>query len=217
MKFQKSYSHGLTFMSGYAYLRSRSLSYYDDVATYLQQRMWQEATSPRHRVTFAGNWEMPLGHRRALMHTAPRAIDAVIGGWNVSPMLTWRSGNYISFGGLLASGDPGVSNPGPQRWFDTTVFARLPAYTQRTNPVTYSGLTGPGYFSLDLSLLKGFRITERFSAELRMDMFNTPNSMTWNDPNTSVTSTFFGKSSDQLNANGVGVGRQTQIGLRVRF
>jgi hypothetical protein len=41
--------------------------------------------------------------------------------------------------------------------------------------------------------------------------------MTWNDPNTGVTSTYFGRSSDQLNANGVGVGRQTQIGLRVRF
>ena len=216
-KFQKSYSHGLTFMGGYAYLRARNLSYYDDVATYLQQRTWQEATSPRHRVTFAGNWEMPLGHGRAFLNALPRVADAALGGWNVSPMLTWRSGNYISFGGLLASGDPQVSNPGPNGWFNTAVFARLPAYTQRTNPVTYSGLTGPGYFNLDVSLVKAFRVTERFSAELRMDLFNAPNSMTWNDPNTSVTSTYFGKSSDQLNANGVGVGRQTQIGLRIRF
>ena len=132
-------------------------------------------------------------------------------------MLTWRSGNFISFGGLVVTGDPHVSNPGPARWFDTTVFQRLPAYTQRTNPVTYSGLTGPGYFNLDLSLVKSFRIVERLSAELRLDTFNTPNSMTWNEPNTTVTSTYFGKSSGQLNANGVGVGRQTQLGFRLRF
>lgn len=216
-KFQKAYSHGLTFMTGYAFARQRSLSYYDDVATYLQQRTWQESTNARHRVTFAGSWEMPFGHGRAFLPTASRVIDAVIGGWNLSPMLTWRSGNFISFGGLLADGDPLVSNPGPNGWFNTAVFARLPAYTQRTNPVTYSGLTGPGYFNLDLSMVKRFRITERFSAELRADAFNAPNCMTWNEPSTTVTSTYFGKSSGQLNANGVGVGRQTQVGLRFRF
>jgi hypothetical protein len=217
IKLQKSYTHGLTFLTGYAYIRQRNLSYYDDVATYLQMRTWQESSNPRHRITFAGNLELPFGHNRHFLNAAPRIVDAVVGGWNLSPMLTWRSGNFISFGGLLASGDPKIDNPGPKGWFNTAVFQRLPSYTQRTNPVTYSGLTGPGYFNLDLSLVKSFRVTERFSAELRADAFNAPNAMTWNDPNTTVTSTYFGKSSGQLVANGVGVGRQTQIGLRVRF
>jgi hypothetical protein len=217
MKVQKNYSHGLTFQGGYAYIRQRSLTYYDDVATFLQRRTWQEGTNPRHRVTLAGNWEMPLGRRRAYLSNLPRALDAVVGGWNLSPVMTWRSGNYISFGGLVVSGDPRIDNPGPGRWFNTSVFAQLPAFTQRTNPVTYSDLTGPGYFNLDLSLVKSIPVTERFSAELRIDSFNAPNSMTWNDPSAAVTSTFFGRSSGQLNANGVGVGRQTQLGLRVRF
>ena len=72
-------------------------------------------------------------------------------------------------GPLIASGDPRVDNPGPDRWFNTGVFSRLPAYTRRANPVTYSGLTGPGYFNLDISLMKSFRVNERFSGELRLE------------------------------------------------
>jgi hypothetical protein len=81
----------------------------------------------------------------------------------------------------------------------------------------YSDVTGPGFFNLDTSLTKSFRITERFSAHLRLDSFNTPNKMTWNDPSNNISSTFFGKSSDQFNLNGVGVGRTTQLGLRITF
>ena len=64
---------------------------------------------------------------------------------------------------------------------------------------------------------KNFRITEKISSELRMDAFNAPNTMTWNDPSTSITSTFFGKSSGQLLYNNIGIGRQAQFGFRVRF
>ena len=117
----------------------------------------------------------------------------------------------------MVSGDPHVANPGPTQWFNQSVFAQMPAYTRRTNPPLYTDITGPGYLNLDVSLVKSFRVTEKVSAELRVDAFNAPNIMTWNDPSTSVTSTFFGKSSDQLNANGMGIGRQTQFGLRVRF
>jgi hypothetical protein len=82
---------------------------------------------------------------------------------------------------------------------------------------TRHDITGSALFNLDASLVKSFRLTERFSAEVRLDAFNLPNSMTWNDPSTAVTNTFFGKSSGQLNLNGIGVGRTTQMGMRIRF
>ena len=218
VKIQKSYDRGLSLQGGYSYNRERSLEYYDDIAQYLQQRTWQDGSSYRHRITLAGTWELPLGRGRAFLNALPRGLDAILGGWNVSPILTWRSGNFVRFGGLVETGvDPHVANPGPDGWFNPAAFARLPAFTPRSNPWQYSGINGPGYLSFDTSLVKAFKITERFSAELRLDTFNTPNSMTWNDPTTNVTSTFFGKSSDQFRANGVGVGRQTQFGLRVKF
>ena len=151
------------------------------------------------------------------LSAAPRLLDALVGGWNFSPVMTWRSGNYLSFPGLIANGNPKVDNPSINRWFDTSVFQVLPAFTRRSNPWIYDGVTGPGFFNLDMSMVKSFAITERFSAEMRIDSFNLPNSMTWNDPSTAISSTFFGKSSGQFNLNGVGVGRTSQMGLRIRF
>lgn len=214
---RKGFSRGVTFLTGYSYTYSKNLQYYDDQDTFLQQRTWINDTQPRHRLTFGGTWNLPVGHGREFLKTAPRIVDLLIGGWNVSPMLTWRSGFYLNFPGLVVSGDPKIDNPGPERWFNQSVFSVLPAFTRRQNPWVYDGITGSSFFNLDASLVKSFRLTERFSAEARLDSFNVPNKMTWNDPSTAVTSTFFGRSSGQFNLNGVGVGRTTQMGLRLRF
>ena len=94
------------------------------------------------------------------------------------------------------------------------MFSPLPAYTPRTNPWQYAGLTGPGQFNVDASLVKSFHIVERYRFELRMDLFNALNHITWGDPDTNVYSSTFGKSTDQL-ANTFG--RRTQLGLRMEF
>jgi hypothetical protein len=47
-----------------------------------------------------------------------------------------------------------------------------------------------------------------------MDVFNVLNGMTWANPNTTVTSSLFGQSTNQP-ANTFG--RRVQLGLRVEF
>lgn len=228
---RKSYSHGLTLTAGYSNTHQSSYTYFDDVQQYQHKGQWIDNVSPqtgatlsttnaapaRHRITQASNWELPMGRGRQWLNSLPRPVDAIIGGWSASPLLTWRSGNFLIFPGLIANGDPHVDNPGPNQWFNQSVFSILPAYTRRANPVVYDGVTGPGYLNLDLSLVKAFKVTEKYAAELRIDTFNAPNTMTWNDPSTTFTSSYFGKSSDQLLANGMGIGRQTQFALRIRF
>jgi len=126
----------------------------------------------------------------------------------------WRSGFFTRFGGLVVSGNPILENPTPRKWFDTAVFAPLPAYTPRSNPWQYPGLTNPGYLSTEGSLVKRVPVTERYRAELRVDVFNVLNNMTWADPNTNVYSSQFGQSTNQL---GNTFGRRVQLGLRVEF
>jgi len=63
----------------------------------------------------------------------------------------------------------------------------LPAFTRRANPLWYDGVTGPAFFNLDVSMVKSASITERFSAQIRLDSFNLPNEMTWNDPATAAS------------------------------
>jgi hypothetical protein len=214
IKLQKNYSHGLSLLSGYSYAVEKDHQFFDDIATYNRQFSWQNNNTYRHRITGAGAWEVPVGKGRTYMANAPRAVDAILGGWRLSSMLFWRSGNLLQFGAMLWDGtDPSVSNPGPQGWFNTSVFQKLPNYTTRANPWDY-GITGPGQFNMDASMVKEFHITEKLRFQFRVDAFNFLNNMSWNDPSTSVTDGNFGKSTDQL-ANTFG--RRTQLGMRLEF
>jgi hypothetical protein len=57
------------------------------------------------------------------------------------------------------------------------------------------GLRGPGTFSLDMNLGKTFRIRERYSVEFRVDAISITNSVKFDNPNTSINNTSFGRIS----------------------
>jgi hypothetical protein len=118
---------------------------------------------------------------------------------------------------MVVNGDPHVSNPGHLQWFNTSVFSPLPAYTPRTNPWLYSGITGAGQFNMDGSLVKAFHVTEKLRFELRMDVFNVLNNMTWEDPDTNIYSSTFGMSANGPDQLANTFGRRTQLGLRLEF
>jgi hypothetical protein len=214
LKLQKTFSHGYSFLIGYNYHFEKDQRYFNDIAVYAQEYTWINSPASRHRLTMAGAWDLPFGKGRPFLSGAPRIMDALLGGWSLSPIATWRSGRYLTFGGMSVNGDPRIEDPGPNRWFNTSVFSILPAYTPRSNPWLYSGLTGPGLLNIDASLVKSFFLTERFRFNLRMDSFNVLNSMTWADPSTSVTSSTFGQSTNILSNT---YGRRTQLGLRLEF
>jgi len=216
MKLQKTFSKGYSLLIGYNYHYEQDQRFYDDIATYTQQYSWIDSANSRHRLTAAGTWEVPVGKGRAYMTNAPRLLDALVGGWNLTPVMFWRSGRFAQFGGMVVNGDPHISNPGPTAWFNTSVFSPLPAYTPRTNPWVYPGITGPGQFNMDASLVKSFHVVERFRFELRMDVFNVLNNMTWEDPDTNIYSSNFGRSSGN-NQLAYTYGRRTQLGLRLEF
>ncbi len=214
VKLQRNFTKGYSVLLGYNYHYEQDQRYFNDIATYAQQYTWIDAPNSRHRLSLAGTWEVPFGAGRHYLAQAPHIVDAVLGGWNLTPIATWRSGRYMQFGGAVVSGDPHVSNPGPNAWFNTAVFSPLPAYTPRTNPWLYPGLTGPGQLTVNASLVKAFHVTERFRFELRADSFNILNSITWADPDTNVYSSTFGRSTNQLSNT---FGRRTQLGLRIEF
>ena len=56
-----------------------------------------------------------------------------------------------------------------------------------------SFLEGPGYFRLDLNVVKRIRIAEKMNLELRGDAINFTNSPQFNNPNTDMNSVNFGR------------------------
>ena len=116
----------------------------------------------------AGTYQLPFGKGRRYLANASKAVDYTLGGWQVVSSLYCNGGNLLQFGPALVTGDPRISNPSPGRWFDTSVFKVLPAYTQRTNPWYYDGLRGPRYWEIQSAVSKSFALTERIRADLRV-------------------------------------------------
>ena len=214
LRLQRRFAAGYSLLMGYNYARQKDHVFYNDIDNFTRTFTDQENNRPRHRLTAAGTWEIPVGRGRAFFSGMPRIADAILGGWDLAGILTWRSGFFVRYGGMVVSGDPIIDNPTPDKWFNTAVFSQLPAYTPRSNPWQYEGLTNPGLLNLDSSIVKRVPVTEKYRAELRMDVFNTLNNMTWADPNTNVLSSLFGKTNNQL-ANTFG--RRVQLGLRIEF
>jgi Carboxypeptidase regulatory-like domain/TonB dependent receptor len=213
IRFQKRFSKGYSFLAGYNYHREQDQVYYDSVAQYLNQWSWVDGGNARHRLTASGTWALPLGKGREYLSSAPRLVDALVGGWNLTGLLTYQSGAPIKFTGVQVTGNPG-NNVTPGAYFNTSVVKLLPGFTEETNPWYYPGVLGPHFFNVDASLVKDFHVTERIIFSLRMDAFNALNNANLNAPNMSVGSAQFGRSTDILSNT---FGRQLQLGGRISF
>jgi hypothetical protein len=214
LKLQRPFANGFNVLVGYNYNREKSSQYFNDIDQYADSRTYQWSSDPRHRLSIASVYEPPFGKGRKLLSVLPRAADALIGGWQLSAVLKYQSGDYLQTGSYQVSGNPAIGNPTPTRWFDTSRFSLNPAYTPRSNPWFYDGLTGPRYVNLDTTLSKKFMILEKLHAEVKLANYNATNRLNRANPDMSVTSSTFGQA---LRQNSFGSGRQTDIGLRIQF
>ena len=228
LKGQRAFSRGFNFLFTYVYTRERSqINNFNDETYYNNTFQWQDSDQPRHRMNIAGTYELPFGKGRQFLSTAPRALDAIVGGWKITPVFQYISGDFPQFGNLIVTGNPCLSNPTPGAWFNTSVFQPIPAntYVLRTNPLQYNCLTGPHFWDVDTSLSKQFHITEKFRAELKMTAYNTLNNLNRGDPDTSVYDANFGKALYQGSPGGTFgsqtatsayiSGRQVELGFKI--
>ena len=102
------------------------------------------AADPKHRFVGAATFEFPIGRGRKFGSDMTGALDAVLGGWQISGIYTYYSGVPLVFGTMVAPESvTKVGETGADKyWFDVTGFARQPAYTRRSNPWYYDGLDG---------------------------------------------------------------------------
>jgi hypothetical protein len=124
------------------------------------------------------------------------------------------SGRPVLFGNAMAvSGNPTLDSPTRDRWFDTSVFATQPAFTPRTNPVSYDGLNGPGAWFVDMTMTKSVPIG-RYRLEARVEAYNAFNHTVWDQPDVTFGSPNFGRVTRKRTDS---LGREIQVGLRFVF
>ena len=175
----------------------------------------------RHILTMNGIWEVPFGKGRALLSQAHPAVNAALGGWQVTGIYSFVSGSPLSFltpGATLGNGfntrpnlvgNPALTNPAAGRWFDTAAF-QAPAATFWGN----SGLgliDAPGQHNLNVALMKDFHFSERRFVQFRWEMFNAPNHVNLGLPGTTMGQPLTGRITSADAA------RQMQFGLKVIF
>jgi hypothetical protein len=230
LKLQKAFSHGYNFLVAYVYVREKvEINNFNDASTYYNQMTWQDSDQSRHHLTAASTYEVPIGRGRAHLSKIPKVADMVIGGWKLTGVGTFLSGSYPRFGNLIVTGNPCISNPTRNRWFNTTAFSPIPAntYVLRTNPYQYDCLKSPTFMNVDATLSKNFNITEKIHTELKMNAYNALNKLNLGPPNTDITSSQFGTALYQGSPGGTygagqgastfSSGRQIELGLKLIF
>jgi hypothetical protein len=175
--------------------------------------------------------ELPFGNGRKWLSGSHRAVDAIIGGWQLSGTLQMQSGRpFTVYSGLNTFSNVvnsladcnGCSRKegqlilenGLNFWFDTTSRAKftLPAPGSIGNTKRNFFISPPS-FVMGASLSKNFRLTERFNFDLRVDSTNVTNTPSFAAPTAVLTSTIFGRINDGV----TGAERRVQISGKLNF
>lgn len=175
---------------------------------------------PRHRFTLSEVWQLPIGRGRAIGNEMSALADALVGGWQLSTIWTGRSGLPVNVS-LAGNGvDPNtglsysflnrnggslrpniVGNPNANSDASADRFTFLDPRAYQRQPVNTPGSAprnsawGPGYFTIDASLVKRFPIGERY-ADLRLEAFNLLNTTNYQNPSATWGASNFGVISD---------------------
>jgi len=86
------------------------------------------------------------------------------------------------------------------------------SFHTRVFPTRLNWLRGHGKNQLDANLVRRFAVTERKVLEFRLDMINAFNHVLWDNPNTDINSSNFGRVTTQWNTP-----RFIQFQLRFTF
>jgi hypothetical protein len=212
---QKQMSHGLQYQVAYTLSRcmSDSTGYYGAWNNALSaSAYWQNVYDQKseyapcyydatHVVSAYAIYDLPFGRHGMFGKNVNSVVNGVIGGWQVSPIVSFRtgwpmptqgavdqSGTYSRGIRLDCSGVPSITNtfiPGVGRqWFGNDgQFTQPAAGTFGNCSPQLSDLRSPHYSDVDLSLHKDFPITERFRVQFRTDFINAFNHTQYNAPN----------------------------------
>jgi hypothetical protein len=154
-----------------------------------------------HRLAGSGIWELPFGKGRKFGSQMHPVLEFFAGGWQLAGIYQRQSGQPIGWGQVLFIGDSStVVLPSDQRncdrWFNISVFNRNSreqlASNVRTFPYRFSNMRVDSQRRWDFSLIKNFRINERFTMRFRADTFNAMNEVVLRGPQAGPTNSAFG-------------------------
>ena len=232
---EKRFTSGVSFLAAYTYSRSLDEGAGGNSSTGESRINIQ---NPRNlsadyglsnfnygqRFTLSSVYQMPFGKGRKFLSNAGGLTDALVGGWQISSIVTAQSGAPFSVSlstptantgtftrpNRICNGNLPSSKQTINAFYDTSCFV-----TPALNTFGNAGrniLIGPGLGTWDLGADKDFALTERFALQFRSEFFNVLNRANFGLPNGSIGSAAQGTITTVItNA------RQIQFALRLHW
>src|SRR5829696_10020402 len=240
-KLEKRFSRGLSILSSYTWAHAiddspggicsngasaRDCGPDDPLRPELERA--NSDTDIRHRFTFANVWDFPFGRNRRWGSDMNKALDVVVGAWQLNNIITAQSGpvyNVTANGGRVdIIGDPTPTaadraagrqlNRAAFRSAVTPVFAGDPA-GPKIGSLGRNVFRGQKQFYWDASLFKSFPvrwISEDFNAQFRFSAYNVLNRVNRSFPNGDINNTGdFGRDTNEQRR------RQIEFAIKLIF
>jgi carboxypeptidase family protein/TonB-dependent receptor-like protein len=183
----------------------------------------------KQRLVASYIYELPFGHGRRFGKDWHKAVDLMLGGWQLTGINVFQGGlgltatlggsSVLNLGGERRARPNLIGNPVlPEsqrtvaRWFNIDAFQ--PSFSPAPQAFGNAGvgiMRGPGYVNFDFTLAKNFNVTERIRFQFRTEFFNAFNRANFGPPNIARDSTGFGQILSASNA------RIIQFGLKMYF
>jgi hypothetical protein len=183
--------------------------------------------------TMTGIYTLPIGRGHLVGGNMPKWADSAFGGWDLGGLWIWESGEpftassgrattsstqstYANYSGSRDIGQVAATNNGIGSGVYYFTEAQIANFSFPTAGfIGNSGrnaFRGPGFFNVDLALVKRFALTEHIKVLFRTEAYNLFNNVDFANPNATLTSVNFGKITSVVNNP-----RVMQLALRLEF
>ena len=195
----KRMSHGLQFASSYSFAKNLSNGQGYNPTAFASQSggtvtdiyninldYGNVAFTHRNRFLTTFLYELPFGRNKMLVSKANGFVDALIGGWQLSGVLLFQTGPFLTVvaPGADPSGNNSVNTSGAGRadivsgvplypanqgiggWINPAAFVKPANNIGRPGNSPVGAVVGPGTEAVSLSLFKTFQIKERMRIQV---------------------------------------------------
>ena len=225
----KRFSHGLTFLTYFTWMKSMSLG----TPLYPLDRsndMSVDASAAPAVFGLTWTYELPFGEGRRFAGPSNPVTRTLISGWAINGFLRYQSGNALTIGGpntLSALGysqranyiggspllvtNPREFDPSSDRYLNRDAFGVPGTFELGNTAAALDWARGFTSKAESFQITKITRIRESVRLELGADFSNPFNFHRWSNPETSITSANFGR------VLGAAQGRQVQLSASLKF
>jgi hypothetical protein len=171
----------------------------------------------RHSFTLASTYSLPFGRGGSSLRkeiVRDWQVNGTFVAYSGRPFTVTASNSALDQRGNLQTADlvgelkrVGVGPDEP--FYDTAAFANVTE--QRYGTTGRNQFHGPGYWNVNMSVFRTFRLPQRKRLQVRIEGFNVQNLPIWGSPNGSVTSGSF------MRITSASGNRYVRFGARLEF